>query len=172
MTVRRALRPRAPPGPRPRPWVIPKLTLSGALQYPPSPCLSGVHRVRLSLCPHSPHFSLPSTPSDSPPRVISTLNPVSTRPPGVPAPLPNRRDWQLPLWAWASDEGASRITACPRRLPCTTSSHPHPRASSNATSVLLRIASGRLSMHRVFASRCAIGVLFVRGPLPFAPQVG
>ena len=80
MTVRRALRPRAPPGPRPRPWVIPKLTLSGALQYPPSPCLSGVHRVRLSLCPHSPHFSLPSTPSDSPPRVSSTLNPRPCRP--------------------------------------------------------------------------------------------
>ena len=120
------------------------------------PFLSPFHPVRL---PSPRHLYLESPP-------------VSTRPPVVPAPLPNRRDWQLPLWAWTSDEGASRITACPRRLPCTTSSHPHTRASSNATYVLLCVASGCPSMHRVIASRCAIGVLFVHGPLPFAPQVG
>ena len=144
-------------------WDVPKLALSGSLQYPPSPCLSRVLRTMALTPPIS--LSLPPRPTPFPRHLFLEPPPVSTCPPVIPAPLPNRRDWQLPLWAWASDVGASWITACTRRLPCPSSSHPHTRASSNATSVLLRVAAGRLSMHRVFASRYAIGGLFVHGPL-------
>ena len=164
MTVRRAPRPRAPLGPRP--------VLNGMFPNSHCPVLYSTHRHLVcrgysALWSSLPPFLSPFHPVRLPfPRhLFLEPPPVSTCPPVIPAPLPNRRDWQLPLWAWASDEGASRITACPRRLPCPSSSHPHTRASSNATSVLLRVAAGRHSMHRVFASRYAIGGLFVHGPL-------